>query len=259
MFPWVYGFEWSAGYVVFLGLFFLVALVVLATLSVAVVKGVLHDRRGRTHFIRWLSEFQDLPASSRACRHAFTGELPDRVCERGFDCRECTTHAGFAWQAEPAPAPPEDDRLYHRGHTWVRPLDDGTWMIGLDEFGRRLLGRQASFELPRPGEWLTTCSAVCRASRNGAQVRILAPAEGEVVDTGGPGGDWMVRLRPKDPSGTHHLLRGAEVRRWYEHELQRLQLTNREPGVQPALADGGELLADVSAPVPVCAQMLLDD
>ena len=64
MFPWVYGFQWSAGYLIFLGLFFLVACTVAATLAVVLAKSVLDQRRGWSEFIGWLSEFQDLPTTT---------------------------------------------------------------------------------------------------------------------------------------------------------------------------------------------------
>ena len=45
-------------------------------------------------------------------------------------------------------APLPQDRLYHRGHTWVRREEDGTYNIGLDDFIRRLIGNPDLIELP---------------------------------------------------------------------------------------------------------------
>jgi len=79
--------------------------------------------------------------------HEIKGLFRERVCERAFDCRSCPTHqkvveSGAAGcdaglRAESTSVAGLDvplDRFYHRGHTWVRPEDDGTVTIGLDAF-----------------------------------------------------------------------------------------------------------------------------
>ena len=43
---------------------------------------------------------------------------------------------------------------YHRGHTWARPLDADTVLVGVDDFARRLIGSAATFAAPSRGEWL---------------------------------------------------------------------------------------------------------
>ena len=47
--------------------------------------------------------------------------------------------------------PMPHDRSYHRGHTWARLEDDGTYTVGLDELGSRLIGKPEIIELPAPG------------------------------------------------------------------------------------------------------------
>jgi hypothetical protein len=54
-------------------------------------------------------------------------------------------------------------------------------------------------------------------------------------------------VEPDASFATTHLLRGPEVRAWALRELERLQVSVRSPGAGPALADGGELVADVGA------------
>src|SRR5512143_3112691 len=43
---------------------------------------------------------------------------------------------------------------YHRGHTWARPLDADTVLIGVDDFARKLIGPAATVNTPARGEWL---------------------------------------------------------------------------------------------------------
>src|SRR3954468_25006683 len=93
MFPWNYGFHWGIATYLFLGAFYTVLVVVVTTL----INAFLRTRRGlranASEGIRWQSDFHDLPAADRTCRHVLTGEFKQRECPHAFDCRECTTHA----------------------------------------------------------------------------------------------------------------------------------------------------------------------
>jgi hypothetical protein len=258
MFPWIYGFEWTPGYVLFLGVFFVVLLMLVGTLGFVAVRSLLDFRAGRAPSIQWQSVFHDLPRASRACRHAMTGRLPGRVCEQGFDCRECRMHGRLAG---PGPA---SDVFYHRGHCWVRPLEDGTVLVGLDELGRRLIGQRRALKLPAPGVRLVANAPAFEAERNKSTIRVLAPVDGEVVAVGGADDDWLLKLRRQGSLDTRHLLRGAEVRAWREREFERLQLLACQADGPAALADGGELLDDLGSVFTgrqwevICGQMLLD-
>lgn len=248
MFPWVYGFHWSPGYLIFLGVFFTVAVAVVSTVVLALWRSFRDFRQGRVPQLQWASNFHDLPPQERHCRHDMTGELPGRVCENSFDCRCCGKHATFSEECTAActcdiygmtvPL----DRYYHRGHTWVQAQEDGTLLVGLDEMGRRLAGADPAIELPNPGDTLTANAPAFTVRRGGNEVRILAPIDGTVVETAPKGEDWLVRLKPETEPDTRHLLRGREVRAWYLRELERLQLA-----MGASLADGGVLVDDVAA------------
>lgn len=276
MFPWVYGFEWNAGYIVFLGLFFTVAVVVVSTLILAFFRTARAQRQGRIPQLAWQASFHDLTPQERACRHALTGELAGRVCPEGFDCRQCAMHASLLEKHAvqgPSLEPVEADvfgmtvpldRYYHRGHTWARPEADGTFTIGLDEMGRRILGQIDSSRLPAPGAQLLANSPAFTVIRRGADVRILAPIDGTVVEAAPQGHDWFIRVKPEGALNTRHLLTGNEVKAWYLRELERLQLALSTLESAPALADGGTLVEDVSSACPprlwpsVAGQMFLD-
>src|SRR5579872_2767516 len=142
MFPWNYGFEWNASHVIFLGAFYTVLAIVAATVVSAMLRTRRDLRASRADDIRWHSDFHDLPAQDRACRHVVSGELRHRECPNAFDCRSCPTHARLIARnpAVPSTEPEEEmlgmsfplDRYYHRGHTWAHPEPDGTVTIGLD-------------------------------------------------------------------------------------------------------------------------------
>jgi len=91
---------------------------------------------------------------------------------------------------------------------------------------------------------------------------VLSPVDGEVVETGGPGRPWYLRVRP-EPLDVTHLLRGSEIRPWLMREMERLQLALSSEGAAPSLADGGVPVADIAASYPdadwdaVCGEMFL--
>ncbi len=257
MFPGIYGFAWDTGRIVFLGAFYAVVAVVFATLGRAVVRAALDLRGGRVDSMRWHGEFEDLPAAARRCRHELSGEVARRTCDHGFDCRSCAAHARFAAAHGPGVGAAPDcgsvaglevpaDRMYHRGHTWARDERDGTLTVGLDDLGARLLGTCDDLELPSPGARLAANGVAWRARRNGVRVRVLAPLDGEVVEVGGPGQGWILRVRPDGAAAdVRNLLTPAEARPWMLREAERLQIALADETVGAALADGGVPAADL--------------
>ena len=136
MFPGVDGFAWDAGHVIFLGAFFSVLLVVIASLTRAAWRVFRPSAAGTPENLRWHADFSELPSGERKCRHELAGEIDSRVCPNEFDCRVCAEHPRFVC-AEAAGQPLkaiEDvagmclplDRFYHRAHTWARPESDGS-------------------------------------------------------------------------------------------------------------------------------------
>ena len=273
MLPWTYGFRLDAGHIAFLGAFYAVLLVVAATLVRALLRARSDLKARRAEQIRWHTSFHDLPARDRVCRHELSGEFQNRECPNAFDCRECETHARLI-ERHPVAAADEDelfgisyplDRLYHRGHTWVRQESDGTVTVGLDDLGRRLFGTPDRVVLPAPGARLEVNGPAFRVVKRDADVRILSPVDGEVVAQGGPADGWYLRVRPDSTCerAFRHLLRGAEIRPWLLRELERLHLALSAEGVAPALADGGVPVADIAQAYPkadwdaVCGEMFL--
>lgn len=255
MFPFVNGFHFTPMHLIFLGVFFCVLAVIGTTFVTALLRSWRAFRLGKQEEIRWHSDFHDLPARDRACRHELTGEFKHRTCERGFECGACDMHAKL-----PAPAPARTDgdvfgleypadRYYHRGHTWVKPEADGTVTIGLDDIGRRLTGEPDALVMPEPGTRLTANGTGWRMRKGQADARILAPLDGEVIETGSPENGWLLKVRP-NATEFPHLLRGAEVAAWVRHELDRLQMAMPRQAAGAALADGGVLLPDIPAGAP---------
>lgn len=275
MFPWNYGFEWNAGHIIFLGAFYTVLVVVATTVMSAWWRTRRDLRLRKAESIRWHSDFHDLPPQDRTCRHVLTGEFRKRECPNAFDCRLCETHAKLIARKPVQTEPDEEeevlgmsfplDRLYHRGHTWARPEADGTVTVGLDELGARLVGTPDRIDFPQPGTQVRVNETAFRIRKREADVRVLSPVDGEVIETGSPESGWLLKVRPPATRDIdlRHLLRGAEVRPWLLRELERLQLALTAEGAAPALADGGVPVADIAASYPkadwdaVCGEMFL--
>src|ERR1035437_1635490 len=214
----------------------------------------------------------DVPARDRQCRHVIAGEFSYRECPHAFDCRQCETHAKLIANRAltQAPEPEEDifgmafplDRVYHRGHTWLRGEPDGTVTVGLDDLGRRLLGEPDRVDLPHPGDRVSVNGTAWHARKRNADVRVLSPVDGEIVATGGPDAPWYLKIRP-DRIDVRHLLGGHEIRPWVMREMERLQLALSAEGAVPTLADGGVPVPDIAAVYPeanwdaVCGEVFL--
>jgi hypothetical protein len=261
MFPWSPEFAWDAYHVAFFGALWAVLATVAGSLAVAVWRARRDAREGRSAAIAWHVDFEQLPASARACRHQLTGEAPGRTCENGFDCRRCAAHERLEEARRLQPLGEGDgadhtglelpsDRLYHRGHTWVRPESDGTLTVGLDGLARRLVGTPDRVDLPVAGRRLEVNGPLGRITVRGRDVRLLSPVDGTVVEVGGSGSGCTVRVDSGGTADLGHLLSGAEAGAWALRELERLQGVVGVSALGAALADGGELVEDVGAALP---------
>jgi hypothetical protein len=254
MFPNVHGFTWTAGHLIFLGIFLAVLLTIGSTAAVALWRTLRHARSGGAELLRWNADFHDLPPLARACRHEFTGEFKQRSCPRGFDCRGCDMHASLTRSSTAAPASPggeihglpyPSDRLYHRGHTWVRFEEDGLLTIGLDAIGTRLAGTPDVVQLPQPGARIQVNGTAWKMRRGNALTRVLSPVDGEVAETGSAERGFYLKVKPLGTPNTTHLLGRSELKPWVSRELERLQVLLGSPALGPSLADGGVLMNDL--------------
>jgi hypothetical protein len=259
MFPGIDGFHWTIGHLVFLGLFFAVVVTLLMTISSAVWRTSRDFHSHQAIELCWRSDFAELPEPERRCRHELAGRVMSRTCGNAFDCRHCEKYSAFA--VLPARGVVHDlglqyaeDRFYHRGHTWVKPEDDGTVTIGLDELANHLIGTPDSVQMPALGKEIELNQTAWRMRKNGREIPVRAPLEGTIVAVGSPTQGWYLKIRPRlnphDPATLRHLLRGPEVHGWMSRELERLQLQLRPPNSAPSLADGGVLMPHLMDSMP---------
>jgi len=152
---------------------------------------------------------------------------------------------------------------YHRGHTWARPLDADTVLIGVDDFARRLIGPAAGVSAPSRGDWLHQGGRAFAMKLDGKTAELVSPVEGEVVEvnrdlTEKPGlaaedpygRGWVLKVKaPNLANNLRNLLSGRLARKWMEdsREAFELRLMAFSGSV---LQDGGEPAADLSHHLP---------
>jgi hypothetical protein len=258
MFPWLYGFEWTPFHLIFLSVFFTAIVIILLTVVRALRRTERDFTARHSEKVMWEATFEDLPTSARVCRHVINGEIRDRVCPNGFDCRLCVNHEGIlsANPLSPSSGVPTNaveqmfgfelplDRYYHRGHTWAKPESDGTVTVGLDGLGVRLAGSPDQVDLPPVGSSVEVNGTAWSFTQNGQNARVLSPVDGEVVEQGDRKQGWYLRVKPQT-FDLRHLLRGEEVRPWMLREIEKLEQLISSKGVGETLADGGTLVDDV--------------
>ncbi len=253
MFPWVYEFHWSVYHITFLLIFFTVFAVVVTTVFLAMRRTQQAELLHKFESIQWHSDFEDLPPRMKVCRHELSGEVQHRICDHEFDCRSCKVHPVLAAKEKKShilqfetygfTMPPY--RMYHRGHTWVQQEKDGTYKIGIDDFGARIIGRPYSVELPPVGSKLPVNGKGMLIKKPNANIRILSPIDGEVIEHGDDEKGWYLKVKTSNSENeVTHLLQGKEVPNWIMREMERLQISFATSGVGATLADGGELVPD---------------
>jgi len=152
---------------------------------------------------------------------------------------------------------------YHRGHTWARPLDADTVLIGMDDFARRLIGPAASVKTPSCGDWLHQGGRAFAMRLDGKTAELISPIEGEVVevncdlaakpDLAGEdpyGRGWVLKVKaPQLAANLRNLLSGRLARKWMEDSREALELRLMAFSGS-VLQDGGEPASDLSQHLP---------
>ena len=148
--------------------------------------------------------------------------------------------------------------FYHRGHTWARPLDSNTVLVGIDDFARKLIGAPAALRLPARGDWLHQGGRGFGLRHEGKGAELVSPVEGEVLEvnrevalrpslaTEDPyGRGWVLKVKaPNLATNLRNLLSGRLARKWMEDSREALELRLMALSGS-VLQDGGEPGSDL--------------
>lgn len=145
---------------------------------------------------------------------------------------------------------------YHRGHVWARVVGPDTAAVGVDDFGRRLLGHAESVRLPEVGSYIRQGATGARVDVKGRSAELVSPVDGEVVAVNPDlqraphllseepyGRGWLYRIRSTNlAANLRNLLNGTLAKRWMEDSREQLELR--------LMALSGSVLADGGDPAP---------
>jgi glycine cleavage system H protein len=152
---------------------------------------------------------------------------------------------------------------YHRGHTWARPLDANTVLVGIDDFARKLIGAPEALRTPSRGDWLHQGSRAFSLKFDGKAAQLVSPVEGEVVEVNTElasrpslaaedpyGRGWVMKLKaPNLAANLRNLLSGRLARKWMEDSREALELRLMALSGS-VLQDGGSPVSDLSRHLP---------
>lgn len=115
------------------------------------------------------------------------------------------------------------DRRYTNQHQWVKPDQDGLFLIGITDFAQEQLGDIEFVELPEAGEELEEGEpyGVVESAKTASD--LFTPVDGEVVEintaaeddpsvinTDPYGAGWLLKIRPGEADVMDRLMTGAE-------------------------------------------------
>jgi glycine cleavage system H protein len=145
------------------------------------------------------------------------------------------------------------DRLFHRGHAWLKGGDDGLVTVGLDDFAAKLVGPLSRVSLPPVGSPVGQGEQAWRLmADDGRSVDMLSPVDGTVVELNpalaaapalaerDPYGEgWLMKVRPSRLRANRiNLMAGSAVHRWMEEAAAGLR-GHVAPGLGALAQDGG--------------------
>jgi len=158
-----------------------------------------------------------------------------------------------------------EDFQYHRGHTWLHWVSPDEAYVGVDDFGRRLIGADATVIPPNRGSWVRQGMHAAKIRRDGRTVDLLSPVSGEVVGVNPElrkdpalinhdayGNGWLYKIKASDlHQQIANLLSGSLAKRWMEDTRDRFQ--------RELMATTGSVIQDGGTPVDDIAAQLEPD
>jgi glycine cleavage system H lipoate-binding protein len=152
--------------------------------------------------------------------------------------------------------------LYHLGHAWALPRQDGLLTVGIDDFAQKLLGEADAVRLPEVGESLEQGAPGFRLAVDGNDIDLLSPVDGVVMsrnenvvanpgllndDPYGEG--WLLKVKPtRGKPGLVGLLKGDLARAWMGEAEDTLR-RRVSPELGLVLQDGGVPVSGIAQSV----------
>jgi glycine cleavage system H lipoate-binding protein len=145
-----------------------------------------------------------------------------------------------------------DGLYFHQGHSWARVEDNGTVVVGMDDFAQKLVGEMNTIQLPKPGETVRQGTKAWDLVIDSRSLPMRSPVSGQVVEVNDEvlssprvvNADpyergWLLKVRPKGfKDDVTNLLSGDLARAWMEQTSNMLR-TWSSGSLGVVLQDGG--------------------
>jgi glycine cleavage system H lipoate-binding protein len=155
-----------------------------------------------------------------------------------------------------------DNIAYHPGHTWAAAEGPTRVRIGIDDLAAKLAGDVERIEIPERGRWIRQGQKIIAMHRDGREIDLVSPMEGEIVDINefalrnpketrnDPYGDgWLLTVNAPDAkTNFRNLLGGTLARRWMDDAAARLRAL--VPATLATAQEGGVAVGDLAAQIP---------
>src|SRR3954451_25416705 len=130
-----------------------------------------------------------------------------------------------------------DNLAYHPGHTWDAAEGPTRVRISIDDLAPKLAGVIERIEIPERGRWIRQGQKIIAMHRDGREIDLVSPMEGEIVDINEfalrnpaetrndpDGNGWLLTVNAPDAkTNFRNLLGGTLARRWMDDAAARLR------------------------------------
>lgn len=123
------------------------------------------------------------------------------------------------------------DLRYTRDHEWLRPMEDGTMLVGITDHAQEALGDLVFVEVPELGSKLAAGDACAVVESVKAASDVYCPIAAEVVEinesladspellNGDPYGEgWLMRIQPDDADEIDGLMTPEDYEQFLEED-----------------------------------------
>ncbi len=226
-----------------------------------------------------IEKLKNLPAGERKCRYMLSGDVSFRLCTNNYHCGTCEFDQIMQDSIDMNPAVIrmrknvktkikgfifDSGLYYHEGHIWAKRFGKNSLKVGIDDFARRILGKEIKVHLPSEGTVLKRKALACEIEKGERKIYLFSPVNGIVEKINTEIGEnpsivhknpykkgWLFTVKPLDiEDSLQKFYYGSKARRWFTAESQKLFDTIKDnSGV--LVQDGGEPIEDLFDSMPL--------
>jgi glycine cleavage system H protein len=127
-----------------------------------------------------------------------------------------------------------DELYYEENHFWVKE-EGGLFVMGMDDFARKMAGEIVYVQLPEEGKTLSAGKKFAKIESGKWLGKVFAPVNGELAavnedletnpglindDCYGKG--WLYKIKPADKNELENLIHGPEaVEKWVLADIEK--------------------------------------